>query len=474
MSLLLRINAALGAVFLVAAALAGYVCWTMLEDNAQREVLAEAGLMMDSAAAVRSYTAKEILPLIAAGMKTDFPPQSVPSYAATQNFLHFHEHHPDYAYKEATLNPTNPRDRAAEWEGDIIQRFRNDAHTEQVVGVRDTPMGKSLYLARPIRAKPECLVCHSIPSAAPQSMIARYGSDNGFGWQPNEVVAAQVVSVPFESATANANKEFRAFMILLVGVFAAAFVVVNILLYRLVVRPVRRIAAVADQVSQGDMSAPEFPAGRRDGDRVGHPLVRAHAQEPGKSAAAPGDLKSVAREVFVSYSQPDYAAPWRWSLASRARHQLLDRAARYRAVGRLGGGNHRRHFQCARDDFGFLREQQRFTAGAPRSGAGGAQEREHPAVSHRKRGAFEESGIFLEFPALDGCLRAAAGGALRQTVRLLEGSIGQERTEPQRRPTLPAPSRRRFCIMHCRWTAPNSRASNGSWPDTSDRSPGTW
>jgi len=138
MSLLLRINAALGAVFLLAASLAGYICWTMLEANAQREVLAEAGLMMDSAAAMRSYTAKEILPLISAGMKNEFPPQSVPSYAATQNFLHFHEHHPDYAYKEATLNPTNPRDRAAEWEGDIIQRFRNDSQTEQVVGVRDT------------------------------------------------------------------------------------------------------------------------------------------------------------------------------------------------------------------------------------------------------------------------------------------------------------------------------------------------
>jgi HAMP domain-containing protein len=261
MSLLFRINAALGAVFLIAALLAGYICWTMLESNAQREVLAEAGLMMDSAAAVRAYTATEILPLISARMKEEFPPQSVPSYAATQNFLKFHERHPEYAYKEATLNPTNPRDRAADWEGDIIQRFRNDAEIHQVIGVRDTPMGRSLYLARPIRAKPECLVCHSIPSAAPQSMIARYGGDNGFGWQPNEIVAAQVVSVPFESATANAQREFRAFMFLLVGVFAAAFLVVNLLLYRLVVRPVRRIALVADRVSQGDMSAEEFPQG---------------------------------------------------------------------------------------------------------------------------------------------------------------------------------------------------------------------
>jgi HAMP domain-containing protein len=259
MSLLFRINAALGAVFLIAALLAGYVCRSMLEANAQREVIIEAGLMMDSAAAVRSYTANEILPLIAAHMRDEFPPQSVPSYAATQNFLRFHERHPEYSYKEATLNPTNLRDRAADWEGDIIQRFRNDAKIQQMIGERDTPMGKSLYLARPIRAEAECLVCHSTPSAAPPSLIARYGGDNGFGWQQHEVVGAQVVSVPFASAAANADREFRAFMIMLIAVFAAAFLVVNVLLYQLVVRPVRRIALVADRVSLGDMSAEDFP-----------------------------------------------------------------------------------------------------------------------------------------------------------------------------------------------------------------------
>jgi HAMP domain-containing protein len=261
MSLLFRINAALGAVFLLAALITGYTCWTMLEANAQREVLAEAGLMLDSAAAARTYTANEILPLIAAHVKDEFPPQSVPFYAATQSFLRFHDYHPDYAYKEATLNPTNPRDRAADWESDIIQKFRNDAHTQQVIGERDTPMGKSLYLARPIRALPECLTCHSTPAAAPPSLIARYGGDNGFGWQPNEIVGAQVVSVPFANASANAQRQFRAFLILLAVVFAAAFLVVNVLLYRLVVMPVRRIAKIADQVSLGEISAEEFPEG---------------------------------------------------------------------------------------------------------------------------------------------------------------------------------------------------------------------
>jgi HAMP domain-containing protein len=259
MSLLTRINLALAAVFIIAAVFAGYVFLNVLESNARREVLADAALMLDSATAVRVYTATEVLPLLAERTNTEFPPQSIPFYAATQNFLHLRERHQQYTYKEAALNPTNPRDRAADWEGDIIQRFRNDAGAQEMAGERETPMGRSLYLARPIRVGQECLTCHSTPAAAPPSLVARYGSDNGFGWQPGEIVGAQVVSVPFASADANANRAFRAFMISLLAVFAAVFVVANALMYQLVVRPVRKIALTADRISLGDPSAEDFP-----------------------------------------------------------------------------------------------------------------------------------------------------------------------------------------------------------------------
>jgi HAMP domain-containing protein len=258
MSLLTRINLALAAVFLVAALTAGYVCRSILEANAQREVFAEAGLMMDSAMAIRDYTANEILPLLGERMQSEFPPQSVPFYAATQNFLRLRARHPEYMYKEATLNPMNPRDRAADWESDIIQRFRGDAHAREMVGERDTPMGKSLYLARPIRNEAQCSTCHSTPAAAPRTLIARYGNNNGFGWQDNEVVGAQIVSVPFANAAANADRAFQAFMVSLAAIFAAVFFVVNAVLYLLVVRPVRQIARIADRLSLGDMSAEDF------------------------------------------------------------------------------------------------------------------------------------------------------------------------------------------------------------------------
>ncbi|HEY6456925.1 MAG TPA: hypothetical protein VIY90_16755 [Steroidobacteraceae bacterium] len=47
MNLLLRINLALAAVLALGAVAAGVICWAILESNARREVMTQAGLMMD-------------------------------------------------------------------------------------------------------------------------------------------------------------------------------------------------------------------------------------------------------------------------------------------------------------------------------------------------------------------------------------------------------------------------------------------
>jgi HAMP domain-containing protein len=261
MSLLVRINLVLGATLAMAAVVLSYGCWWLLQANASHQVLREAGLMMDSAVATRTYTSAEILPLLQSRVKTEFLPQSVPFYAATQNFLKLREQHPEYAYKEATLNPTNPRDRATDWEADLIQQFRNDPRTHEVVGERDTPMGRSLYLARPIHAEAECLECHGAATTAPAALLARYGADNGFGWQTNEIVGAHVVSVPLASATAAAESVFRSLTAWIVAVLVVCLLAVNALVYLLVVRPIRRISAIADELSVGNPSVGQFPAG---------------------------------------------------------------------------------------------------------------------------------------------------------------------------------------------------------------------
>jgi HAMP domain-containing protein len=256
--LLIRINAVLIIAFAIAAFGTAIALKSTLQANAAHEVLNEAGLMMDSAAAIRAYTSTEIVPLLSEKMKEEFRPQSVPSYAATQNFLKLHERHADYSYKEATLNPTNLRDRAADWEADIVQKFRNDPGTHEITGERESSMGPTLYLARPIRAVDRCLPCHSLPANAPATLLARYGSNNGFGWQAGEVVGAQIVSVPVSSASARADLVLRTLIVSLIAMFVAVMLIINAALYVLVVRPVKEMARVADQLSLGNTSVPEF------------------------------------------------------------------------------------------------------------------------------------------------------------------------------------------------------------------------
>jgi protein-histidine pros-kinase len=124
-----------------------------------------------------------------------------------------------------------------------------------------------MYLARPLRiADDACLQCHSSVEAAPQTVKDKYGSANGFGWQLHDIVGAQIVSVPYDVPLKRASAALKKFVYLLVGLFLFLFLALNLLLSLLVLRPVRRLAGIADEVSKGNMDAPDFPA--KGGDEI--------------------------------------------------------------------------------------------------------------------------------------------------------------------------------------------------------------
>jgi len=171
----------------------------------------------------------------------------------------------DYSYKQAALNPTNPRDRAVDWEADVVNRFRSGYDRGEIIGERDTPTGRSLYIARPIQIKdPACLTCHSTVEAAPKTVVDRYGPANGFGWQLNEIIGMQVVSVPTEVPNQRAAAAYRTFMASLTGVFIMIGIALNLMLLAIVIRPVTKLSKLADQVSLGNMDVPDFQARSRD------------------------------------------------------------------------------------------------------------------------------------------------------------------------------------------------------------------
>jgi len=260
MRLVFKFNLVFLLVFGLGFGAAAFFSRAMLETSARESVVQDARLIMESALASRAYTSHQIVPLLQRLGDAEFLPQTVPAFGATEQFNALHEKFPDFAYKEATLNPTNPRDRAGDWEVDIINLFRQYPDRTEIVGERETPGGRSLYLGKPIKIDdPACLTCHSTVDAAPKSMIRKYGPANGFGWQLHETVGAQLVSVPMALPMRHADTAFYAFLGSLAVIFGAVFVVLNLMLMVIVVRRVTALATLADEVSLGKLDGPDFP-----------------------------------------------------------------------------------------------------------------------------------------------------------------------------------------------------------------------
>ncbi len=261
MKLLTKFNLILVALFGAGSLLIAFAAYQFLMRNARNQVVQQAELMIESARSARQYTANELAPLMDGlpDHQTRFLPETIPFYAATVTFDYLRKQYPDYSYKEAALNPSNLRDRAVDWEADLISYFRNHATDKELVGERDTPTGRMLYIARPITTEQACLECHSQPSEAPPAIVKTYGSVNGFGWKRNETVAAQIVSVPMAVPIEIAHSAFRTLMIYLISGFVILLAALDAAVVYLVVRPVNKLSDMADRISNGDMSLPELP-----------------------------------------------------------------------------------------------------------------------------------------------------------------------------------------------------------------------
>jgi len=227
----LKFNIWMGAVQVTAVAVAGTVLSGVLHRSERDHVVETANLVMAAAEATRAYTTAFIKPQLDKRLEIEFLPQSVPAFAATETIATLREQFPEYTYKEATLNPTNPRDRTSDWEADLVNAFRADSAQSQISGERMQGPIATLYLAKPIKVgNPGCLSCHGTPASAPASMVALYGEVGGFGWKLDEIVGAQIVSVPLSTADEAAARTFTMVMGALVVLALLAIAVGNLLL----------------------------------------------------------------------------------------------------------------------------------------------------------------------------------------------------------------------------------------------------
>jgi hypothetical protein len=71
----------------------------------------------------------------------------------------------------------------------------------------------------------------------------RSGSANGFGWRLNDVLGAQIVSVPAEAAHNRAAAAIKTVLIWLGGIFLGHYAIVNVIAFAFISRLVAKPAA---------------------------------------------------------------------------------------------------------------------------------------------------------------------------------------------------------------------------------------
>lgn len=266
-----KFNVLLLAVFLITVICSGIGFSAILNHNTEQQVTQRATLLLKTMLSVRQYTLTQVNPELAPRLETEaeFLPQTVPGYSAREVFEDFRKN-PEYAdffYKEATLDPTNLRDRADGFEAELVKRFQGNSAIKELTGYRTSPAGSLFYIAHPIAiSKESCLRCHSTPEAAPKSQLTTYGRNNGFGWKLHQIVGAQIISVPASGVADSTRQDFIFLMGIVTGALALVMLVINFLLQRTVIRPLERIARVANDVSMGNMEA-EFE--QPSGDEIG-------------------------------------------------------------------------------------------------------------------------------------------------------------------------------------------------------------
>ncbi len=227
-----------------------------LNSQAEQAVKERADIVLTSMQAVRNYTRDHVQPLLRDSSEVGyFVQESIPNFAARTIFADFQQQDvllKDFLYKEATPNPTNPSDLADAFETRIfrqLQQFIN-AQPQGLSGYRSLEGKQLFYMAQPLVMNDvSCLECHGSVKDAPSYLVDMYGDRNGFGWQLNDVVAAQMIYVPADIIFDRGRQNLVTVAKTLLSILGAFFVVINLLLWRTVVRPLKTLTTIAKSIS---------------------------------------------------------------------------------------------------------------------------------------------------------------------------------------------------------------------------------
>jgi HAMP domain-containing protein len=238
------------------------VAYNGLFKRAQSEVTSEGMLLMEMLNSVRQYTGERVKPhLDELPESGDFIAEKIPSYSTRVIFGNFRSinSYQNYRYKEASLNPRNPGNRANDFEARLLAEFSRDPNQKELSGFQFDESTRLYYIARPlVVASTSCLVCHGDTADAPRNLIDEYGTENAFGWKVGDIIAAQIVYVPASLVYQEALASSLLVILVLLLSLVAVIYLINRLLKNDVLKPIDVLSDVAEKIRTDDLQSKDL------------------------------------------------------------------------------------------------------------------------------------------------------------------------------------------------------------------------
>jgi len=201
-------------IYIISLPIISLITYYILKQNAINNAYNTASLYLRTYESTRQFVAEELRPVLQKELPGRFVVQGMSrSYVARSISRRVLKELPGHRFKNASLNPKNPINKADDLETRIINEFRNNGETTEWRGLIADQGAHYYVLAQAgLPMQESCLSCHGDPEAAPKEMVALYGATGGFHMKVGERADVLMAYIPVYVALQDARRTVAVFI----------------------------------------------------------------------------------------------------------------------------------------------------------------------------------------------------------------------------------------------------------------------
>jgi hypothetical protein len=210
-----------------------------------QEALDKSEVILQEVEAIRDYVKDELRPRMYELYSRDtFIIEAMSTtYVSLSIMRRFSEKLEGYVFRRASLNPHNPSNMADEFEEEMFDWFEEDRDRDFWQGVV-AKKGESFFISMiPDYFDESCLRCHGDYRDAPESLVEKYGSKNGFRFRSGDMAGINSVAIPVSTSLARIRRDSVLVFLVILASSGLILFLVNLLFARLVINRLTRVTA---------------------------------------------------------------------------------------------------------------------------------------------------------------------------------------------------------------------------------------